>query len=37
MQHELYILQHPGSLLIPSVEHTKSLQQTSILAPWLSR
>uniref|UniRef100_A0A4W4G1D1 RRM domain-containing protein n=1 Tax=Electrophorus electricus TaxID=8005 RepID=A0A4W4G1D1_ELEEL len=33
MTHQPYIMQHPGAVLSPSMEHTMSLQPSSMLAP----
>nr|XP_044624764.1 RNA-binding motif, single-stranded-interacting protein 1 isoform X2 [Equus asinus] len=33
MQPQPYILQHPGAVLTPSMEHTMSLQPTSMISP----
>ncbi|KAG7278701.1 hypothetical protein CRUP_023350 [Coryphaenoides rupestris] len=33
MQHQPYIMQHPGAVLSPSMDPTMSLQPTSIMAP----
>ncbi|XP_051967047.1 RNA-binding motif, single-stranded-interacting protein 1-like isoform X5 [Xyrauchen texanus] len=33
MQHQPYIMQHPGAVLSPSMEHPMSLQPSAMLAP----
>ncbi|XP_066544699.1 RNA-binding motif, single-stranded-interacting protein 1 isoform X3 [Amia ocellicauda] len=33
MTHQPYIMQHPGAVLSPSMEHTMSLQPTSMMSP----
>lgn len=33
MPHQSYIMQHPGAVLSPSMEHPMSLQQSAMLAP----
>uniref|UniRef100_A0A671Q3V7 RNA-binding motif, single-stranded-interacting protein 1-like n=1 Tax=Sinocyclocheilus anshuiensis TaxID=1608454 RepID=A0A671Q3V7_9TELE len=33
MPHQPYIMQHPGAVLSPSMEHPMSLQQSAMLAP----
>lgn len=33
MQPQPYILQHPGAVLTPSMEHTMSLQPASMISP----